>query len=274
MTTIDEMRKKGGTPEEFKKACGDALVQGFITLDEAEAASEKYRMEWDLVQVRSEARWLRVENERLADGFGTLAARCAKLEKEVKDHAEWARRVATDPEFVPAREIIKELAAVENEVKRLIDQEIAIEALKAEVKHLTEENRRLEEYLKAVRTGHDLGPLIGANTIIDQEIKIKSLEAEAKRLGKENADLKVCLEGANQVVLSSAREAEALATKVEELQSARERDGSEMRETLKFEANLQKTIAQVRLNAGKERDEALAKAKALRRANDTKASAE
>lgn len=131
MTTIDEMRKKGGTPEEFKKACGDALVQGFITLEEAEAASEKYRMEWDLVQVRSEARRLRVENERMANGFGTLAARCAGLENEVK------------------------------------------------------------------------------------------------RLGKENSELKVCLEGANQVVLSSAREAEALATKVEELQSARERDGSD-----------------------------------------------
>ncbi len=53
------------------------------------------------------------------------------------------------------------------------------------------------------------------------------LENEVKRLGKENSELKVCLEGANQVVLSSAREAEALATKVEELQSARERDGSD-----------------------------------------------
>lgn len=147
MTTLDDMRKKGGTPEEFKKACGDALVQGFITLDEAEAASEKYRMEWDLVQVRSEARRLRVENERLSDGFSTLAARCAGLEKE-------------------------------------------------------------------------------------------------------NAELKVCLEGANQVVLSSAREAESLAAKVEALQSARERDGSEMRETLKFEADLQAKIAQVRLRCG------------------------
>jgi hypothetical protein len=113
MTTIDEMRKKGGTPEEFKKACGDALVQGFITLEEAEAASEKYRLEWDLVQVRSEARLLRVENERLADGFGTLAARCAKLEKEVKDHAEWARRVATDPEYAPAMELVRRLTVAE-----------------------------------------------------------------------------------------------------------------------------------------------------------------
>jgi len=250
MSTLDDMRKKGGTPEEFKKACGDALVQGFITLDEAEAASEKYRMEWDLVQVRSEARRLRVENERLSDGFSTLAARCAKMETEVKDHAEWAKRVATNPKFIPARETIKELTAIENEVKRLIDQDITIESLKFEVKRLTEENRRLEEYLKAVRTGHDLGPLIGANTIIDQEITIKGLKAEAKRLSKENAELKVCLEGANQVVLSSAREVEALAAKVEALQSARERDGSEMRETLKFEVNLQKTIDEVRRRCG------------------------
>lgn len=266
MSTLDDMRKKGGTPEEFKKACGDALVQGFITLEEAEAAVERYRLEWDLVQVRSEARRLMVENERLSDGFGTLAARCSKLETEVKDHAEWARRVATDPEYAPAMELVRRLTEAEEAAERFKtaiwsddstkeekgeqtpeDAARFVSDLRAKVAHLAEENRRLEEYLKAVRTGHDLGPLIGANTIIDQEITIKALKAEAKRLSKENSELKVCLEGASQVVLSSAREAESLATKVEELQSARERDGSEMRETLKFEANLQKMVAQVRI---------------------------
>jgi hypothetical protein len=50
------------------------------------------------------------------------------------------------------------------------------------------------------------------------------------------------------VLLDTALE-EVAKQDAEEAQEERERDGSEMRETLKFEANLQKTIAKVRLNA-------------------------
>lgn len=42
-----------------------------------------------------------------------------RLAKEVKDHAEWARRVATDPEFAPALELVRRLTVAEKEVERL-----------------------------------------------------------------------------------------------------------------------------------------------------------
>lgn len=42
-----EMIEKHGTPEKFKVALGNALVQGFITYDEAMEAIAKYQLEFD-----------------------------------------------------------------------------------------------------------------------------------------------------------------------------------------------------------------------------------
>jgi hypothetical protein len=41
------LRKKSGTPDEFRDALAEAILQGFITLDEAQAADRKYTKEWE-----------------------------------------------------------------------------------------------------------------------------------------------------------------------------------------------------------------------------------
>lgn len=55
----------------------------------------------------------------LIESAKMLVAKIEALEKEVKDHAEWARRVATDPEFAPALELVRRLTVAEEEVERL-----------------------------------------------------------------------------------------------------------------------------------------------------------
>ncbi len=45
LLTRREMKKEYGTPEEFEKACNEA-VPGEISVDEANLAIEKYKKEW------------------------------------------------------------------------------------------------------------------------------------------------------------------------------------------------------------------------------------
>ena len=44
---IKEMRRVSGTPAEFAEAVDRAADQLWITTEEAEAAKEKYRREWE-----------------------------------------------------------------------------------------------------------------------------------------------------------------------------------------------------------------------------------
>lgn len=46
MKTKAELRQKHGTPDEFKKACQRACLDGCITPDEMYAAIEEYRVEY------------------------------------------------------------------------------------------------------------------------------------------------------------------------------------------------------------------------------------
>jgi len=59
------------------------------------------------------------ENETFPTFVKRLYTENKKLKQEVVDHMEWARKVATDPEFAPAMEIIKKLTAAENKLKQI-----------------------------------------------------------------------------------------------------------------------------------------------------------
>lgn len=46
MKTRKELETEHGTPEEFKRACQKAYLDGFITSDEMYKAIEEYRVEY------------------------------------------------------------------------------------------------------------------------------------------------------------------------------------------------------------------------------------